>query len=115
MSSTSTPAERVWSVPCFVRDPQTGAWLRDPGEVREAMIELAAILMRIGGMCSQITRRTELVPGSGVIETTEIIFRWRSYSPVQKLPDEAEQALEDLGAEETTDAELEEQAEPVPA
>lgn len=110
--SAPTPAERVWTVPCFVR-ADSGELLRDPGQVREAMLELAGILMRIGGMVQMVTRREEISPGA--IETTEVIVRWRSYAPVTPLPADAEEALEAAGAQEAEEVEEQPVAEQEPA
>lgn len=93
----SVPAERVWIIDhvvevaagapgaMLVPDEQTGAaryYVPDPNAVSTGMLEIAAILSRIGGVVTLATRRKEISPGHAV--TLATVVRWRSFAPLEK-------------------------------
>lgn len=86
----SPPAERVWTVDTFfvrqVQDPATGQlvpeWVPDPNALPNALLELNGLLTRVGGVVQMATRRREISPGR--VETIAVVFRWRSFVPVDK-------------------------------
>lgn len=73
----TTPKERVWEINCFIATEQ--GLLPDPGEVERCMIEVGAVLQRIGGVMSLATLREEISPGRVV--TTKILVKWQSFVP----------------------------------
>lgn len=86
----SPPAERIWTVDTYfvrqVADPVTGQpvteWVPDPTALPNALLELNGLLTRVGGVVQTATRRREISPGR--VETIAVVFRWRSFVPVDK-------------------------------
>lgn len=76
---SDAPQEKVWRVEAVVR-ADNGEILRDPVAVREGMLELGAILSRVGGTAALVAERNEVEPGR--VETTAIIVRYRTFSPI---------------------------------
>lgn len=75
------PAERVWTVPVgFVDD--AGSYVPDGQALATSLLEIQGLLLRVGGVVQIATRRQEIAPGR--IETTAIVYRWRSFVPVDR-------------------------------
>jgi len=86
----STPAERIWTVDTYyvreVADPITGQpvtqWVPDPNALPIALAELNGLMTRVGGVVQMATRRHEI--SKGRVETVAVVFRWRSFVPVDR-------------------------------
>lgn len=77
----TTPAERVWTVPTGYVD-DNGLWVPDVNALTTALLELQGLMFRVGGVMQIATRRQEIAPDR--IETTAMVFRWRSFVPVDR-------------------------------
>ena len=100
----SPPAERIWTVNTYYVDKQ-GQYVHDPDALPNALLELNGLMARVGGVMQMATRRTEIAPGR--VETLAVVFRWRSFVPMDRSQDAPE--LERDGTPE------QEAAEPLPA
>lgn len=81
----SVPAERIWIVDHFVtKDDGLGGteYIPDPAAVNNGMLEIGAILSRVGGVVTLATRRQEISPGR--VETVATVVRWRSFVPLER-------------------------------
>jgi hypothetical protein len=78
----SVPSERIWIVETYFVDPSDGQYKHDPHALPNALLELVGTLTRIGGVVQVATRRVEIAQGR--TETVAVVFRWRSFVPVDK-------------------------------
>lgn len=76
----SAPAERVWTVDTKLFDVESQQWLDVPNALVNALLEVNGLMLRIGGVLQIASRRHEIAQGR--IETIALIFRWRSFVPV---------------------------------
>jgi hypothetical protein len=77
----TNPSERVWVVPVGFVD-ENGQWIPDVNALTTGLLELQGLLFRVGGVMQIATRRQEVAPER--IETTALVFRWRSFVPVDR-------------------------------
>lgn len=78
----SPPAERIWTVNTYYIDSATKQYVPDPEALPTALLELNGLMTRVGGVMQMATRRAEIAPGR--VETLAVVFRWRSYVPLDK-------------------------------
>lgn len=75
------PNEKQWVVQTAHRLPD-GTVTPIPQALENAMLELAAIVQRIGGVASVASRQLQVTPGQ--VETTSVVFRWQAFAPVDQ-------------------------------
>lgn len=82
----SQPAERIWFIYHYDRDPTTGELIPRPDEVQREFLELAVLASKIGGVFTLATRRKEIEEGlfKGQVLTLATVVRYRTFVPLEK-------------------------------
>jgi hypothetical protein len=81
----AVPVQRNWTIleqPLVVRDDE-------PDQLHEAVLEVLAILRRVGGTIQIASQRVEIAPNVGVTES--FVFAYNSFTPIVRRVGEEEQ------------------------
>lgn len=76
----SSPAERIWTVDTYLVD-EFGNYHEQPQALTTALLECVGMISRLGGVIQMATRRQEV---NGLVVTVAVVFRWRSFTPVER-------------------------------